>query len=155
MWCAIHGVKIQIRNHQYNFICCKIFIYIQLATTYIFQFTKKSHLSIFPIFIFLWYLKRKSFFKQIHIKWNYIFVNVYLSHQFDYEKKWHKLYNFVMMFQSQKLLLFLFTINFIFALYITSSKLKLPCKHITLFWRPSNVHNVKKTLNHRSNNVLC
>ena len=29
-----------------------------------------------------------------------------------------------------------------------------PSKHTTLFWRPSNVHKVQKTLNRRPNNVL-
>ena len=30
-----------------------------------------------------------------------------------------------------------------------------PSKHTTLFWRPSDVHNVQKTLKRRPNNALC
>ena len=34
-------------------------------------------------------------------------------------------------------------------------KERLTSKHTTLVWRPSNVHNVQKTLNRRPYNVLC
>ena len=30
-----------------------------------------------------------------------------------------------------------------------------PSKHTTMFWRPSDVHNLQKTLNRRQNNILC
>ena len=43
----------------------------------------------------------------------------------------------------------------ILLLLIIKHEASVPSKHVTLFWRPHNVHNVKTTSYGRQNNVVC